>query len=183
MSWPAEGLTGSKVRLVRFTAADITPAYLSWLNDPLVTRFSNQRFRRHDAAGCRSYLDSFAGTPNLFLSIRRRDGGGDEAIGTMTAYVSPHHGTADVGILIGRSAWGGGYGQDAWDTLVAWLLARPDIRKVTAGTLATNEAMIKVARRAGMIAEGRRLRQEIFEGAETDILHFARFAEPRDSDG
>jgi [ribosomal protein S5]-alanine N-acetyltransferase len=172
-----ERLHGSKVWLRRFTEGDITDTYVSWLNDPVVTRFSNQRFHRHDAASCRRYLESFEGGPNLFLSVHCLSG--DEAIGTMTAYINPHHGTADVGILLGRSAWGGGFGQDAWNTLADWLLARPDIRKMTAGTLATNTAMIRVAERAGMALEGRRIRQEVFEGAEVDILYFAKFADDR----
>ena len=46
----------------------------------------------------------------------------DRQIGTMTAYISVHHGTVDVGIMIGaKSVWGEGYGQDAWNTFVNWL--------------------------------------------------------------
>ena len=172
---PSE-LLAERVRLTRFTAADITDAYIGWLNDPLVTRFSNQRFRTHDRASSEQYLATFDGSPNLFFSIRRRDD--DRAIGTMTAYVSPHHRTADMGILIGdRSAWGGGFGQDAWNTLLAWLLGEGGMRKVTAGTLAINRPMIRIAENSGMLLEGRRARQEIVEGQEVDILQYARFAD------
>lgn len=174
MTGDSPDLIGRKVRLRRFTEADITDDYIGWLNDPIVTRFSNQRFVRHDSDSCRRYLASFDGTPNLFVSVRRL--GDDHAIGTMTAYVSPHHGTVDVGILIGeRAVWSGGYGQDAWNSLTDWLLSRPDIRKVTAGTAAVNEAMIRLAERSGMALEGRRLRQEIIQGEEVDILYFGKF--------
>lgn len=167
-------LEGEKVALRRFAAEDITDTYLGWLNDPVVTRYSNQRFVHHDRDSCARYLASFEGTPNLFLSVRRRDG--DRAVGTMTAYVAPHHGTADVGIMIGdRSAWGQGLGQDAWTTLTGWLLDRPGMRKVTAGTLACNSAMIRLAERSGMALEAVRRKQELVEGEPVDILHFARF--------
>ena len=169
-------LLGERVRLTRFSADDITDAYIGWLNDPLVTRFSNQRFVTHDRASSERYLATFEGSPNLFLSVRRRDD--DCAIGTMTAYVSPQHRTADMGILIGdRSAWGGGFGQDAWNTLLGWLLGEGAMRKVTAGTLAVNEPMIRIAERSGMLLEGRRVRQEIVDGEEVDILQYARFAD------
>ncbi|MCC6247256.1 MAG: hypothetical protein IT499_05810, partial [Rubrivivax sp.] len=36
-------LRGRRVRLRPFTAADITDAYIGWLNDPEVVRYSNQR--------------------------------------------------------------------------------------------------------------------------------------------
>lgn len=171
---PPLTLTGAKVELATFTEEDITSDYLGWLNDPLVTRFSNQRFHAHSRESCRSYFRSFAGTENSFLSIRRLEDG--RAIGTMTAYVSPHQGTADLGILIGeRSVWGRGYGQDAWDTLVSHLAVQPGMRKLTCGTLAGNRGMIRIAERSGMHLEGRRAAQELVESEPVDILHFARF--------
>jgi [ribosomal protein S5]-alanine N-acetyltransferase len=175
LSRDAFPLTGEKVKLVPFTEADITEDYIGWLNEPEVTRFSNQRFVKHDRSSCRRYFDSFAGSPNLFLSIRRSED--DRPIGTMTAYIAPQHGTADVGILIGdRDAWGKGYGQDAWDTLVAFLLGQPGIRKVTAGTLECNAPMVRLAERSGMELEGRRRAQELVEGKPVDLLYFARFS-------
>ncbi|MGZ8349851.1 MAG: GNAT family N-acetyltransferase [Allosphingosinicella sp.] len=168
-------LESERLRLRPFCEEDVDAVYLGWLNDPAVTRYSNQRFRRHDEASARAYLATFADSPNLFLSVRRRDD--DRAVGTMTSYVSPHHGTADVGIMIGaREARGQGFGQEAWDLLLAHLLARPDIRKVTAGTLACNAAMIRLADRSGMALEGRRRDQELVEGQSYDMLYFGRFA-------
>lgn len=167
-------LRGAKVWLDSFTEADLTPTYISWLNDPEVVRFSNQRFRRHDAESCRDYLAGFEDSANLFLSIKTREG---QAIGTMTAYRSIPHGTVDVGIMIGdRAFWGGGYGQDAWDTFLAWLLDQPAIRKVTAGTLACNIGMVRLMDRSGMTLEGTRVRQEIIEGEPQDVLLYGKFA-------
>lgn len=169
-------MRGALVSLRAFREADITGDYLGWLNDPLVTRFSNQRFRTHDRASCLSYLRSFEAGSNLFLSVQRLLD--DVAIGTMTAYISPHHGTADVGILIGnRSVWGQGYGQDAWDTLLHWLLRERRIRKVTAGTLACNAAMLRLMERSGMHREAERKQQEICDGSPTDLLYYARFSD------
>lgn len=167
-------LVGRMVKLTRFTEQDVTNDYIGWLNDPVVTRFSNQRFLSHDRESCRRYLRSFEGTPNIFASVRRLDD--DEPIGTMTAYVAPHHGTADIGILIGdRSVWGQGYGQDAWNTLSSYLATQPGMRKLTCGTLAANRPMIRLAERSGMELEGGRRAQELIDGEAVDILYFARF--------
>lgn len=167
-------IRGVKVKLHSFTEADLTPAYVGWLNDPEVVRFSNQRFQTHDLNSCRSYFASFDRSANLFVSIKRLDG---QAIGTMSVYRSLAHGTADVGIMIGeRSAWGGGFGQDAWDTLLRWLLNQPDLRKVTAGTLGCNKGMLKLMERSEMSLEGTRLAQELVDGKPQDILLYGKFA-------
>jgi len=167
-------LKGEKVLLRSFTASDINDTYIGWLNDPDVVQFSNQRFRRHDQESSLRYLASFEGTDNLFISVRRLSD--DSPVGTMTAYVSSHHGTVDVGILIGdKAVWGMGYGQDAWNTLTNWLLERDDIRKLTAGTLACNHGMIKLMERSGMHHEATRREQEIVNGQAVDILYYAKF--------
>lgn len=169
-------LVGEKVQLTNFTAADITDEYLGWLNDPLVTRYSNQRFEVHNRETCGSYLQSFEGTPNLFVSVRSLEA--DKAIGTMTAYISRHHGTADLGIMIGdKCCWGSGYAFEAWTTLINWLFNQRGLRKITAGTASVNKPMISLAERSGMTFEGRRVRQEIIEGEEVDILYFGLFAD------
>jgi ribosomal-protein-alanine N-acetyltransferase len=171
---PLPPLHGRRVALRAFTEADITPAYLGWLADPEVVRYSNQRFVRHSAESCRRYLEGFAGSANVFASVRLRDT--DQAIGTLTAYRSMHHGSADVGILMGeRSVWGQGLGLDAFATLCDWLALQPGMRKLTAGTLACNQGMVRVAERAGMQLEAVRREQELVDGQPTDILYFARF--------
>ena len=167
-------LRGDKVRLDSFVDADLSDAYIGWLNDPEVTRFSNQRFRQHSRESCGAYLASFEGTPNDFLSVKTNDG---KAIGTMTIYRSVAHGTADVGIMIGdRNYWKGGYGQDAWNTLLDWLLSQGGVRKVTAGTLSCNRGMVRLMERSGMVLEGTRRAQEIVDGEPHDILLYAKFA-------
>ena len=174
-----EALTGSylygrKVALRPFTEGDLLETYLEWLNDAKVVQFSNQRFIHQNKANASRYLASFKGTKNLFMSVRLLSN--DQSIGTMTAYLSPHHGTVDVGIMIGdKTCWGQGYGQDAWDTMMNWLLQQHSIRKLTAGTSARNKGMICLMERSGMELECRRREHEIVDGIPTDVLYFAKF--------
>lgn len=168
-------LQGQKVLLKLFTETDIDDSYISWLNDQDVVRFSNQRFVSHDRTSSLQYLASFVDTDNLFISIRRSSD--LRQVGTMTAYISSHHGTVDVGIMIGdKSVWGLGYGRDSWSTLTDWLLKRDDIRKLTAGTLACNYGMIKVMESSGMHHEATRKEQEIVNRQAVDILYYAKFS-------
>jgi ribosomal-protein-alanine N-acetyltransferase len=168
-------LSGEKTVLSQFQTADITSDYVGWLNDPMVVQFSNQRFFAHTPASCARYLASFDGTGSLFLKIERKGDGA--SVGTMTAYHSLQHRTVDVGIMVGRrTEWGGGLGQDAWNTLLAWLLDRDCVRKVTAGTMRCNVAMVRIMERSGMSLEAVRPQQELLNGVPQDLLYFGRFS-------
>jgi len=167
-------LKGNNISLKTFLLADVNDEYIGWLNDKNVMKFSNQRFFVHSFESSKRYIASFEGTENLFIGIHRLLD--DKLIGTLTAYFSTNHGTVDVGIMIGNSnLWGMGYGQDAWNTFINWLLEHKGIRKLTAGTLASNLGMIKLMERSGMVLEATRKFQEIFEGRPEDILYYAKF--------
>ena len=167
-------LTGKQVFLQPFALTDITPEYIGWLNDPLVVRYSNQRFITHNQASCQRYFSSFRDSPNLFISIRMKEN--DLAVGTMTAYTTPYHGRANVGIMIGhRSLWGRGVGHDAWVTLVNWLAEQACIRKISGGAMSCNVSMIKIMEKSGMLHEATLTGEEMLDGVPQNLLYFARF--------
>ena len=56
------------------------------------------------------------------------------------------------------------------------LLLRRDMRKVTAGTMAVNEPMLRLMRRSGMSVEAVRARQFVCDGREVDLVICAKFA-------
>ncbi len=170
----AAGLTSRRLRLEPFDESCICAAHLSWLSDPEVMRFSNQRFGAHTMESVRAYVRSFEGSGHSFWAIRLA--GGDRLIGTMTAYVAEPHRTADMGLLIGdKTCWGQGLGLEAWTALMTHLFDARGMRKVTAGTVRPNVGMMRIMERSGMQLEAVRRRQEIVEGVEEDVLHFARF--------
>jgi len=168
-------LLGELVKLIPFSSDDITSEYVGWLNDSEVVEYSNQRFQYHSAKSCQKYLDSFKNTSNLFFKIIRY---ADEAmVGTITAYVSIQHRTADMGIMIGdRSAWGKGIGQDAWTILLKRLLSHDGVRKVTGGTMRCNQGMVKIIERSGMMLEAVRPKQELLNGIPVDLVYYGKFS-------
>lgn len=167
-------LYGSRLKLTLFLNSDITHEYLLWLNDPLVTKYSNQRFLRHSVETSTAFLNGFKGTNSLFLSIRVTDS--NAMIGTMTAYLNQDHQTGDMGLLIGRrDLWGLGYGQEAWNALGTWLLETRKLRKLTAGTASENLGMRRIMERFGMHHEATKERQEIIDGFPQDLVFYAKF--------
>ena len=168
-------LITQRLRLRPFEAGDINATYLGWLNDPEVTRYSNQRFQQHTAESCATYLASFAGTINSFLLIEQLED--QRPIGTATVYRNNRHGTADIGMMVGeRSCWGHGYGREAWEALLEALLAEEGMRKVTGGSARPNRAMLQIMEKSGMDLEAVRARQELIDGQPVDLLYYARFA-------
>jgi ribosomal-protein-alanine N-acetyltransferase len=174
MDEAALSLVGKLTLLEPFTAADISDQYLGWLKDPEVVHFSNQRFRVHTRESSQAYLDSFAGSGNLFLGIRLAED--RRLVGTITAYRSQPHQTADMGILVGdRACWGRGIGLDAWSCLMDYLLDGCRLRKVTGGTLRCNIGMVRIMERSGMILEAVRAKQELVDQVPQDALYYAKF--------
>jgi ribosomal-protein-alanine N-acetyltransferase len=174
MDESALSLTGKLALLEPFTAADISDQYLGWLGDPDVVRFSNQRFRVHTRESSLAYLGSFSGSGNLFLGIRLAED--RRLVGTITAYRSQPHQTADMGILIGeRACWGRGIGLDAWSCLMDYLLNACHLRKVTGGTLRCNVGMVRIMERSGMLLEAVRVQQELVDQVPQDALYYAKF--------
>ena len=166
-----------RLLIVPFSERYLTPRYVGWLNDPEVVRYSDQRYKSHTLESCREYWGSFTGTPHYFWAIVARDCELGH-IGTLTAYVDPPHSVADLAILIGDPAvWGEGCGSEAWSATCSYLLGSGGMRKVTAGTLAQNKGMLGIMRRTGMVEDGVRIRQYLFEGQETDMVCAAIFRE------
>ena len=167
-------ITGNITILESFQESDINDDYISWLNDKKIVRYSNQRFISHNWETSKNFFDSFTNSPNYFFKIS--DKNTMQSIGTITLYVNPNHGTADLGLLIGKiDYWNGGFGFDAWNSLMRWAFCNLNIRKITAGTLSSNIGMQKVMEKSGMMLEGKKIRQEIVEGIDEDILFYAKF--------
>lgn len=158
-----------------FERRHLTPTYVSWLNDPEIVRYSEQRHHVHTVESCRAYLESFAGSVDQFLAIESDVHG---HVGNIGISFDAANGVADVAIMVGdRAVWGTGLGSEAWCAVIAAVCARADIRKVTAGTMAVNQPMLRLMARSGMVVEAVRKRQVLCEGQEVDMIYAAIFAE------
>lgn len=174
MNWPdtCPELIDGDVRVRPMTKDDIGPKLVAWLSDPIVTRFSNQRFRKHSVEACASYLGAMREGRNWYGAIEC-DG---QFVGTLSAHLNRHHATADIGILLGdREFWGRRVGTRAWCLWADAVSALPGLRKLTAGTLDCNEPMLRSMAKSGFRLEARLAQQELVDGEPHDILLHARF--------
>lgn len=168
----------ARLTITPFDESHLTERYVGWLSDPVVTRYSEQRWRKHDLQSCRAYWRTFEGTQNLFVAICA-PGLETEHIGTMTLYVDGPNRVGDIGIMIGEaSAQGRGYGAEAFTAFVEYALNTLGLRKVTSGTMAENAPMRALMDKAAMKPDGVRRAQFLWEGQEVDLVYAARFAQP-----
>ena len=170
-------LATARVKIVPFSDEHLTPRYIGWLNDPATTRYSDQRFFQHTLESCRNYLNSFQGTGNGFWAILEQEENLGH-VGTVTTYVNQRHGAAEIGILIGeRNLWGKGYGTEVWRLMCQYLFDVVKVRKVSAGTLSVNDAMLKIMEKTGMVDDGVRVRECLYNGEEVDMVYKTLFRE------
>ena len=171
-------LTTERLTIRQFTATDVSLAYLRWLNDGEHMRFSNQRFDTHTHDSALEYLSSFKGSESVFLAVELRDHA--QLVGTATVFSDYRHGTADIGVMIGSEYSGQGIAREVV-CAVAESLDTQGFRKITIGTSAQNVRMLGVIKSLGFKPDGVKLRQEIIDDVETDVLYFAKFPKRSDS--
>jgi ribosomal-protein-alanine N-acetyltransferase len=141
-----------------------------WLNDPEVVRYSEQRHKKHDPHSQNNYICSFV--HGEFKEIMLDN----EPIGTITGRIDRNNGTADMGILIGEKRhWGNGYGTTAWALMMSDLFSSNLVRKVEAGCMNTNLAMMMIFVKTGMKPEGRRKDHFLFNGSPCDMNLWAKW--------
>jgi RimJ/RimL family protein N-acetyltransferase len=165
-------VTTERLTVRPFDAADVSATYLSWLNDGEHMRFSNQRFETHTRDSALEYLSSFGGIDSVFLAIELSDHA--QLVGTATVFANVNHGTADIGVMIGSEQEGRGFARESVRAIME-ALDTQGFRKITIGTSAQNVGMLRVIESLGFHPDGVKLRQEIINGAEVDVLYFARF--------
>ena len=164
-----------RLRLVPFVARHLAERYVSWLNDPEVVRYSDQRHHQHTLASCRRYWRSFDGAPSYFWAIEARTATLDH-IGNLTAMIDPPNGVAWVHMLIGSTeVWNQGLGTEAWRAACDHLLVKEGLRKIKAGTYENNDAMLTIMRKTGMSIDGRLAREIVFDGEEIDLVFASRY--------
>src|SRR4051812_27782950 len=146
---------------------------VSWLNDPEIVKFSEQRHRTHTIDTQYQYIDSFRGS-NLLLGIYTES----VMIGTISAHIDEPNRVANVGILIGdRCNQRKGFGHEAWAGLCN-ALCESGIRKIEAGCMEINRPMMRLCLHYGMMEEGRQDNHFILHNNSAslcDLVHWGKF--------
>ena len=130
--------------------ADVGPPYVSWLNDPEVSRFLESRFRRHDLASTREFVAAAAADPacvlfGMFFGPERRHIGNIKL-----SCISDKHHRATIGLMVGdKSLWGRGLATESIEAVTRFAFDELGLKKLDAGGYASNEASRRAFLKAG----------------------------------
>lgn len=159
-AWSSES-----VELFLLDPADVTPAYVDWLNDPQVNRYLESRFERHTLESTRAFVSGCASNEQtLFLGIRYRPLA-NRHVGNVKLELNRKHGLAEVGILIGEKEVHG-KGIATQTLLMIARIARDELRlrKLTAGCYDSNKGSQRAFIKAGFVVEARRPEHFMLDG-------------------
>jgi len=171
-------LDGTHVLLRPVSARDVTANYIRWLNDRLVNRFMETRFREHTEENIRDFVEKMRRDPDVyFMAIINKQEGfhiGNIKLGP----VSRDHRRGEISFFIGEQAlWGKGLATEAVSLLTDYGLSQLGLLKVTAGTYSNNIGSARVFEKCGYIREAVLRRHYVCEGELVDRFCFARFRE------
>jgi len=155
-----------------FNEHQITPEYLSWLNNKEHMKFSNQRHHSHTYESALKYLKSFEYSDSYFLSIESKE---NHLLGTCTVYYDPHNHVANVGLLISPTSSNKGVATSVFRTLLTNLPTLLQLNKITAGTCEANIQMLKVIEKSGMTYEYSCRNEFLLDGKYLDNLMYAKY--------
>ncbi len=168
-------LVGRTVRLEQFGARDISAAYLAWLSDPEVNRYSRRAAEGPvSRADAENYLAGLA-PDEVVLAIRHAAHGhvGNIKYGP----IDPANKSADISILIGeRKCWGQGIGSEAIYLVSRYLFGERGLVRVEAGTC--NPAFIRTVEKLGWRTEDV-TRAHVRIGGK--MMDYTRLAQGRDA--
>jgi RimJ/RimL family protein N-acetyltransferase len=164
-------IKGPRLELRGLTAEDTTGAYLAWMNDPEVVRFTESRHKKYTHDELQAYVKTCneSGRDYLF-GIFESDNAchvGNIKIGL----VDPRYNTANVGLIIGeKKCWGQGYATEAIRLILEFAFEKLGLAKLNAGVIAGNMASQRAFEKNGFVVEGVRRKQNLFEGERRDEI-------------
>ena len=169
-------LIGDNLLLRPIQISDCSQRYLSWLQDPQISKYLETRWTTQTMESIQSFVASKIESDSdyLFAIIEKETGQhmGNIKIGP----VNSHHKYADVSYFIGeKSCWGKGYATEAIRLITRFGFEELGLYKVQAGVYENNIGSIKALKKVGFVQEGCLRKQLLSDGNREDHLLFGIF--------
>lgn len=154
------------VELFFLNPTNVTNDYVNWLNDSLVNRFLESRFRDHSENSTRQFVEICIESPStLLLGIRSINLQGKHVGNIKVGPIIRDHGRAEIGILIGeKDAWGKGIATAAIRLIKNISRDELGLRKLTASCYVSNVGSQMAFLRAGFYIAGQREAHYMLDG-------------------
>ncbi|MAS87093.1 MAG: GNAT family N-acetyltransferase [Micavibrio sp.] len=171
-----QALIGGAIELQTLDSGNISQDYVSWLNDPEVSRYLESRFKDHTQGSVEAFIENCnKSDASILLGIFYES----RHIGNIKADLNFHHKTAGIGLMIGeRGLQGQGIGSSAITMLGDYLFKNHDIFKINAGIYQSNFPSVKAFEKAGYEVEYVKHDHIInVEGEREDVIMMVKYAD------
>lgn len=149
--------------------------YVSWLNDPEVSRYLESRFQVHTRDSVLAFIENCnKSAASILLGMFYKG----RHIGNIKADINFYHKTAGLGLMIGeKGLQGQGIGSRAITMLGDYLCADHKIFKLNAGIYQSNFPSVKAFEKAGYEVEYVKHDHIInVEGEREDVIMMVKYA-------
>ncbi len=167
-------LIGKKIYLSVLTEDDISPEYISWLNDKEVCRENSHATFPNTKEKTIAYIQKVSDSnTEVVLAIRWKNN--NRHIGNIALQrINWINRSAELAIILGDKAyWGKGAGSEAYSLMLAYAFDTLNLNRVSSAQTVRNNGMIKVCINCGMKEEGT-LRQVLYkEGEYVDAVIYS----------
>ena len=162
-------MEGRQILLRDLRPGDVTQAYVDWMNDPEVVRFTESRFAPHTIGSIRDFVQGFSESPtSILFGIFSKE----EPLHIGNIKLGPvnwHHGLADLALIVGnKNFWGRGIAAEAISLASRYAFDELRLCKLTAGCYADNKASEKAFKKAGFEVEAVRPLHHVCDGRRVD---------------
>lgn len=174
-------LYGDWGKLKLLEVDDVSSAYVTWMNDYDVVKYTESRFTLHSFNSICNYVKNCNEKGDCFLfGIFDKE---NTHIGNIKLdNIHAYYRKADIGIIIGeKKYWGKGIATQAIMLLSEYAFAQLNLNKVYAGIYEHNVASQKAFLKAGFTEMYRERDSVWYEGKYQDCLHFEKYAEKSDN--
>lgn len=165
-------LTGDRVRLRALNTQD-EEKLISFVNNPEVVQFSNAYTPVSDLQHRKWFEDTVLHSKNTWFGIESIESDPPELIGTC-AFYAPNYLARVVEIASFRignpNNWSGGYGSEALELLVEYVLVELNMRRIWTPVFDTNPRSIRMFEKLGFKEEGRMRQEGYSRGKYCDMM-------------
>lgn len=174
MATKTEFARGSRLYLRPLEREDLNARYLSWLNDPEVTRYMEAGTFPITTRDLERFYDEVTGSRNQVILAVADEKSGQHIGNVKLGPIHWIHRSAAFGIMIGdKKFWGKGAGLEATRLMVEYGFGRLNLRRIDLGVFADHDAAVCCYEKVGFKVEGR-MRESLYrEGKYVDRLGMA----------
>jgi [ribosomal protein S5]-alanine N-acetyltransferase len=169
-------IVGPHVTISPLLPAHVNDAYVGWLNNPEIIRFTEISLDE-TAESTRAYVRAAIKAPNAAVWRIMIDDG--VHVGNIRlSNIRLNHRRAEVALMIGaQEAWGRGVGSSAIELIARYAFEELELHKLTAGILKPNIGSFRAFEKAGFHCEATLRQHAVLDNAMCDSFLMARFTD------